>query len=302
MRHLLRIDNLTNEDMEEIFRLTRIIKEKRKRGVAHRSLEGKVLALVFHKASTRTRVSFEVGIYELGGLPIYLSAQELQLGRGETIADTARVLSRYVDGIVIRTHSQEEVEELARYSTVPVINGLTDLYHPCQVLSDLFTIEEKRGSFRDAVVAYIGDGNNMANSWIQAAILTGMELRLSCPEGYFPLEELLKKVNSGSYPVRIVKDPMEAAKGADVLYTDVWVSMGHEGEERERKMAFRGYQINSDVLSMAKENCLVMHCLPAHRGEEITDDVIDGPNSVVFDQAENRLHVQKAILEILMKK
>jgi ornithine carbamoyltransferase len=301
MRHLLRIDQLSPQDINEIFQLTRVLKEKRKKGIAHRSLEGKVLALLFEKASTRTRVSFEVGIYELGGLPIYLNAQEIQLGRGETPADTARVLSRYVDGIVIRTYSQEKIEEMARNSSVPVINGLSDLYHPCQILSDLFTIEEKRGNFRDAIVAYIGDGNNIANSWIQASLLTGFELRLSCPKGYWPLKELVMKIRSGSYPIKMIEDPMEAAKGADILYTDVWVSMGNEKEEKERKMAFKAYQVNGKLLSMAKKNCLVMHCLPAHRGEEITDEVIDGPNSIVFDQAENRLHVQKAILEILMK-
>jgi ornithine carbamoyltransferase len=301
MKHLLRIDDFTAKEVEDLFVRARVMKDKKKRGVDHRSLKGKVLALVFDKDSTRTRVSFEVGIYDLGGLPIYLNVHDLQVGRGETIADTGRVLSRYIDAVVIRTYSQQDVEELAKHSEVPVINGLTDLYHPCQVLTDLFTIEEMRGSYRDATIVYIGDGNNMANSWIRAALLLGLNLRLSCPKGYRPLDELLEEIRSGSHAISLVEDPREAAEGADVLYTDVWVSMGQEEEREEKEKAFEGYQINKGILSKAKDDCLVMHCLPAHRGEEITGEVIDGPQSVVFDQAENRLHVQKAILEMLIK-
>lgn len=301
MRHFLRIDDFTAEEVEDLFAQTRELKDKKRRGVPHCSLKGKVLGLVFEKDSTRTRVSFEVGIYDLGGLPIYMNVQELQIGRGESIADTAKVLSRYIDAIVVRTYRQQDIEELAQNSTIPVINGLTDLYHPCQVLTDLFTVEEKRGSYRDATICYIGDGNNMANSWIRAALLLGFDLRLSCPKGYWPLDELLKEIRSGSHSILLIDDPKEAAEGADVLYTDVWVSMGQEEEREKRGKAFHGYQINKRILSRAKDDCLVMHCLPAHRGEEITDEVIDGPHSIVFDQAENRLHVQKAILSMLMK-
>ncbi len=299
MKHLLRIDDFTAKEVTDLMVRAKVLKGKKKRGVDHRSLKGKVLALVFDKDSTRTRVSFEVGIYDLGGLPIYLNVQDLQVGRGETIADTGRVLSRYIDAVVIRTYSQQDVEELARHSRVPVINGLTDLYHPCQVLTDLFTVEEMRGSYTDATIVYIGDGNNMANSWIRAALLLGLNLRLSCPKGYRPLDKLLEEVRSGSHSISLVEDPREAAEGADVLYTDVWVSMGQEEERKEREKAFEGYQINESILSKAKDDCLVMHCLPAHRGKEITDEVMDGPQSIIFDQAENRMHVQKGILVFL---
>lgn len=301
MSHLLRIDDFSAKEVEALFALAGEMKDKKKRGVAHRSLKGKILGLVFAKDSTRTRVSFEVGIYDLGGLPIYMNVQDLQIGRGESIADTAKVLSRYIDAIVVRTYRQQDIEELAQNSTVPVINGLTDLYHPCQVLSDLFTIEEKRGSYKDATICYIGDGNNMANSWIRAALLLGFDLRLSCPKGYWPIKELLQEIRCGSHSIFLIDDPLEAAEGADVLYTDVWVSMGQEKERKEREKAFHGYQINKRILSRAKDDCLIMHCLPAHRGEEITGEVIDGPHSIVFDQAENRLHVQKAILAMLLK-
>jgi ornithine carbamoyltransferase len=297
LRHLLRIDHLTVQEVEAILTLARVIKDKTKRSIPHRTLEGKVLAMIFEKASTRTRVSFEVGIYQMGGIGMYLGASATQLGRGESIPDTARVLSRYVDGVMIRAYSQDSLEEFARYATVPVINGLTDRFHPCQILSDIFTVQEKLGDVRKVRVVYIGDGNNVANSWIQAACLLGFPLVLACPEGYHPDGTV-----TGNLPenVRLERDPQRAVAGAHVVYTDTWVSMGQESEEEERVRAFAAYQINSTLLKKAPRTALVMHCLPAHRGQEITDEVMDGAQSVVFDQAENRLHVQKAILELLM--
>lgn len=296
-RHLLRLENLTVQELEFILTLARVIKDKTKRGVPHRSLEGKVLAMIFEKASTRTRVSFEVGMYQLGGTSLYLDAQSTQLGRGESIPDTARVLSRYVDGVMIRAYSQQAVEEFALHSSVPVINGLTDTFHPCQILGDLLTIQEKLGDPRDVRMAYVGDGNNVANSWIEAAMLLGFPLVLACPEGYDPSAELMGRLSPN---IKVVRDPAEAVRGAHILYTDVWVSMGKEREEEERKRVFAPYQVNEELLERAGPQALVMHCLPAHRGLEITDGVMDGPRSLVFDQAENRLHVQKAILEILL--
>lgn len=296
-RHLLRLSQLTEQELESILTLARVIKDKTKRGVPHRSLEGKVLAMIFEKASTRTRVSFEVGMYQLGGTAIYLEAQTTQLGRGETISDTARVLSRYVDGVMIRAYSHSSVEEFAAHSSVPVINGLTDRFHPCQILGDLLTVQEKLGDPRQVKVAYLGDGNNVANSWIEAAMLLGFELVVACPEGYDPDEELMARVSPN---VKVVREPGEAVRGARVIYTDVWVSMGQEKEEEQRKRVFVPYQLNQELLDRAGGKPIVMHCLPAHRGLEITDGVLDGPSSVVFDQAENRLHVQKAIMEMLM--
>lgn len=296
-RHLLRLDNLTVQELEAILTLARVIKDKTKKGLAHRSLEGKVLAMIFEKASTRTRVSFEVGMYQLGGIALYLGAQTTQLGRGESIPDTARVLSRYVDGVMIRAHSHRAVEEFASHCSVPVINGLTDRFHPCQILGDLLTIQERLGDPRQVRVAYVGDGNNVANSWIEAAMLLGFPLVLACPEGYDPDSELMGGLTPN---VRVLRDPAEAVQGAQIIYTDVWVSMGQESEEKERKRVFAPYQVNEELLERAGPQALVMHCLPAHRGLEITDGVMDGPRAVVFDQAENRLHVQKAILEILL--
>jgi ornithine carbamoyltransferase len=258
--------------------------------------------MIFEKSSTRTRVSFEVAMFQLGGHAIYLSSESTQLSRGETISDTGRVLSRYLDGIMIRTSSQERVEELADSATIPVINGLTDLFHPCQILSDLFTVWELRGNYRELSFAYVGDGNNVANSWINAAIRLGFNLTLGCPKGYEPSKELLDTAaREATSKIRVSHSPFDAVKGADVVSTDVWTSMGQEEEEEERREIFQKYQVNLELLKSAKEDVLVMHCLPAHRGEEITDEVIDGPLSIVFDQVENRLHVQKAILEILMK-
>jgi ornithine carbamoyltransferase len=264
-------------------------------------LIGKSIGLMFDKTSTRTRISFQTGIYQLGAQPIYINTKELQLGRGETIEDTAKTLSRYLHGIVIRTYSHSMVEKLAGNATIPVINGLTDLHHPCQALADMLTIIEKKGGLKDIHLAYIGDGNNVANSLIQAASLMEMDLTLACPNGYEPDKTVYEKAVSGNPAIRIVSDPREAAEKADVLYTDVWISMGQEREVERRRSTFRDYQINKDLLALAKPDAIVMHCLPAHRGEEISADVLDSPQSVIFDQAENRLHSQKALLEALIR-
>jgi ornithine carbamoyltransferase len=264
-------------------------------------LIGRSIGLIFEKASTRTRVSFETGIYQLGGQPVYLSSREIQLGRGETIEDTARTLSRYLSAIVIRTFEQERLEQLARSATVPVINALTDLHHPCQAISDLLTIQEKKGKLKGVHLAYIGDGNNVANSLIEAASRMQMDLTLACPEGYDPDPGVLERARENAKSeIVIIRDPREAAGRADAVYTDVWVSMGQEEESEARRKKFEGYQVNDALLGCAKEDVIVMHCLPAHRGEEISAEVIDGPRSVVFDQAENRLHAQKALLEFLL--
>jgi ornithine carbamoyltransferase len=302
-KDLLSIYDLTAEEIETIFQKAKELKKTHRQGVPHRPLEGKTLAMVFEKPSTRTRVSFEAGMYQLGGHALFLNPQDTQLGRGEAIADTTRVLSRYVDGIMIRTFAQERVEEMARFASVPVINGLTDLLHPCQILSDCFTIWEKRGAYRGLKVAYVGDGNNVANSWINGAVRLGFDLWLACPQQYEPDQQILSRaVEESSSTIILTHDPKEAVEEAHVVNTDVWASMGQEGEREKRIKAFQGYQVNADLLRGARENVLVMHCLPAHRGEEITDEVMDGPHAVVFDQAENRLHVQKAILTLLMGK
>ena len=282
----------------EAHRLKRLLKEGRE----HASLKGKTLGMIFDKSSTRTRISFEVGMYQLGGIALFLSNRDTQLGRGEIIADSARIMSRYLDGIMIRTFSQDSVEEFARYATIPVINGLTDLLHPCQLLSDLFTIIEKRGGYEGLKIAYVGDGNNMANSWINAAAKLPFHLDLACPDGYDPDAAILKR-GMAEAPAGVVlhRDPAEAVRDADVVYTDVWVSMGQETEREERMTTVSGLSGQSGPdRPCAKKDVLVMHCLPAHRGEEITAEVIDGPRSVVIDEAENRLHVQKAVMEILM--
>jgi len=263
-------------------------------------LIGKSIGLMFDKTSTRTRISFQTGIYQLGAQPIYINTKDLQLGRGETIEDTAKTLSRYLHGIVIRTYAHSMVEKLAANSTIPIINGLTDLHHPCQALADMLTIIEKKGRLKDIRMAYIGDGNNVANSLIEAASLTGMNLTIACPKGYGPDKKVFEDAVALHPAIQIVSDPREAAHGADVLYTDVWISMGQEREIERRRATFKNYQINMDLLSVAKSDAIVMHCLPAHRGEEISADVIDSPQSVIFDQAENRLHSQKALLEMLI--
>jgi ornithine carbamoyltransferase len=302
-KDLISIYDLKTEEIEIILHKAKDLKEMHRQGIPYRPLEGKTLAMIFEKPSTRTRVSFEVGMYQLGGHALSLNPQDTQLGRGEAIADTARVLSRYVDGIMIRTFAQERVEEMARFASIPVINGLSDLLHPCQILSDIFTIWERRGQYRGVKVAYVGDGNNVANSWINGALRLGFDLWLACPPGYGPNEKILSRAQKeGSSQIILTHDPKEAVEGAHVINTDVWASMGQEGERAERIKAFQGYQVNADLVRRARQDVLVMHCLPAHRGEEITDEVMDGPHSVVFDQAENRLHVQKAILTLLMGK
>lgn len=276
--------------------------ERMRRGdYTDKPLAGKSLAMIFMKASTRTRVSFEVGAWQLGGHGLFLSPRDIQLGRGEPIADTARVLSRYVDGIMIRTFAQADVEELARYATVPVINGLTDLLHPCQVLADVLTMVQQFGTWEGKKVAWVGDGNNMANSWINAAYRLGFELTLACPEGYDPDPALLERAQrEGPAPVRLVRDPMDAVADAHVVTTDVWASMGQEEEQQIRARAFAGYSVGASLMARAARDAIFLHCLPAHRGEEVAASVIDGPQSRVWDEAENRLHVQKALMVELM--
>ena len=275
------------------------LKKLRKAGKEYKPLAGKSLAMIFEKASTRTRISFEVGIHELGGQGIFLSSGETQIGRGEPVKDTARVLERYVDAVMIRTYSQDVVEELAKWASIPVINGLSDLYHPCQILADLVTIQEYKGDFKGKKIAYIGDGNNVANSWIEAAILLGLTFSLATPEGYEPEKTLFAEARK-SKTFFYSTDPFEAVKGADVIYTDVWVSMGQEREQGERKKAFAKYRIDDKLLKNAKKDVMVMHCLPAYRGQEITDTVFEKYSDMIFTQAENRLHAQKALLEWLM--
>ena len=301
-KDLLSIYDLESRDIDRIFAHATRLKERLEKGEIYRPLPGKTLGMIFDKPSTRTRLSFEVGMYQLGGLALFLSSRDMQLGRGETVADTARIMSRYLDGIMIRTYDQRMVEEFARHATVPVINGLTDLLHPCQILSDIFTITEIKGGYEGLKIAYIGDGNNIANSWINAAVRLPIYLSLACPDGYEPDKSILERGRKEA-PGRVVihRDPFAAAADADVIYTDVWTSMGQEEEREARTAVFKPYQVNQGLLSHARKNAIVMHCLPAHRGEEITSEVIDGEHSVIFDQAENRLHVQKAILEILLK-
>ncbi len=297
--HLLRILDLDKGEIDALIARAASLKERHARGIPHNPLRGRVLALIFEKSSTRTRVSFETAMYHLGGSAIFMSSADSQIGRGEPIKDTARVMSGYVDAVVIRTYGHDKIEEFARYSSVPVINGLTDSHHPCQVLADVLTIIEKKGAYDGIKVAWIGDGNNMANSWIEAAAILGFELRLACPPGYEPDGRILEEAGAGPN-IKVVNSVEEAVRDVDVLCTDVWASMGQEDEQKKRESAFRGYQINSDVLGLAEKDAIVMHCLPAHRGEEITDEVMEGPNSVLWDQAENRLHLQKAVLEWLM--
>jgi ornithine carbamoyltransferase len=275
------------------------LKKLRKAGKEYKPLAGKSLAMIFEKASTRTRISFETGIYELGGQGIFLSPNETQIGRGEPVKDTARVLERYVDAVMVRTYSQSVVEELARWAHIPVINGLSDLYHPCQILADLFTIQEYKGDFQDKKIAYIGDGNNVVNSWLEAAILLGLNFSLATPEKYRPEEKLFAKARKNK-TFFYSSDPLEAVKDADVIYTDVWVSMGQEREQRERKKVFAQYKIDNKLLKSAKKDVMVMHCLPAYRGQEITDQVFEKFSDMIFTQAENRLHAQKALLEWLI--
>ncbi len=295
-RDFLQISDVSRSEAAELFELAGSMKSGRYRD---RPLSGKSLAMVFAKSSTRTRVSFEVGSHRLGGHPIFLSSQDMQLGRGESISDTALVLSRYVDGIMIRTFAHSDVVELAHHASIPVLNGLTDLLHPCQVLSDVFTVADEFGGCEDRVIAWIGDGNNMANSWLNAAALFGFELRLACPEGYEPDHEIFNRAKQQT-TVNIFEDPDEAVRGAHVVNTDVWASMGQEADAAARRLAFKGYTVDSALMQLAADDVIFLHCLPAHRGEEVEEAVIDGPQSRVFDQAENRLYVQMALLAMLM--
>ncbi|OPL10172.1 MAG: ornithine carbamoyltransferase [Firmicutes bacterium ML8_F2] len=303
-KDVISIHDLHREEVEQVIDTAHILKMKNKLGEIYHPLQGKTLGMIFQKSSTRTRVSFEVGMWQLGGYALFLSANDMQLKRGETIADTARNLSRYLDGIMIRTFDHQDVVDLAQYGSIPVINGLTDLLHPCQVLADLFTIREKKGRLEGIKLAYIGDGNNMAHSLMFGGAKMGMHVVICSPSGFEPDPEVIRlsrldAAKSGA-SINVQDDPAEAVKGADIIYTDVWTSMGMEKEYEERLKSFQRYQVNGALLEKAQEDVLVMHCLPAHRGEEITDDVIEGPRSIVFDQAENRLHVQKAILALVI--
>jgi ornithine carbamoyltransferase len=295
-RHFLAVPDFTTGELLGLFALA---ERMRSGAYSDRPLSGKSLAMLFMKASTRTRVSFEVGVWQLGGHALFLSPRDVQLGRGEPIADTARVLSGYVDGIMIRTYTHEEVQELARCASVPVINGLTDLLHPCQVLADVLTVRQHLGTIEDKVVAWVGDGNNVANSWMNAAYRLGFELRIACPEGYEPDSAILARARTTAN-VRIMRDPREAVAGAHVVNTDVWASMGQEAEQQVRERAFAAYRVDETLMSLAHRDAIFLHCLPAHRGEEVTAGVIDGPQSRVWDQAANRLHIQKAIMAVLM--
>lgn len=303
-RDLLCLQDFTREEIETILKTAEMMKIWNKIGKPHRVLEGKTLAMIFQKPSTRTRISFEVGIYQLGGYGLYLNANDLQLRRGETIADTARVLSRYVDGIMARVFDHKDVEDLAKYASVPVINGLSDFSHPCQALADYQTILEKKGRIQGLKVVYVGDGNNVAHSLMIAGTKLGANVVVATPEGFEPDEKVIKWAeqnaaeSGGSF--ELLHDPVQAVKDADVIYTDVWASMGQEAEAEERRKIFQPFQVNKELVKHAKPDYIFMHCLPAHRGEEVTDDVIDSPNSVVFDQAENRLHAQKAVMALVM--
>ncbi|MBK7868047.1 MAG: ornithine carbamoyltransferase [Ignavibacteriales bacterium] len=303
-KSFLSINDLTLEEMYQIFDLSRTLKEKLYTGEEHHLLKGKTLGMIFAKPSTRTRISFEVGIYQLGGIGMYFGPNDLQLNRGETISDTAKVLSRYLDGIMIRTFKHEDVEGLAKYGSIPVINGLTDLLHPCQVMTDLFTILEKRRKLQGLKLAYIGDGNNMAHSLLNGCSKVGMDIACASPKGYEPqgwiVDNAKKNAAYMGSKVVITNDPVEACKDADIIYTDVWASMGQEKEAQERNQRFTGFQVNNKLVSNAKDDYLFMHCLPAHREEEVTNEVVDSANSIVFDEAENRLHVQKAIMALVM--
>jgi ornithine carbamoyltransferase len=297
-RDFLTLRDVSSDEMNLI--LKRAIQFKAGIDANKCPLIGKSVGLLFEKASTRTRVSLEVGIYQLGAKAIYMNAKEIQIGRGETIHDTAKVLSRYLDAVVIRTYSHDTLREFASHSSIPVVNGLSDSHHPCQALGDLMTIIEKKGRLRDIRLAYVGDGNNVANSLIEAAAMMGINFTLACPKGYEPSSDILEKAAMSDSDIAVVREPREAVRNADVVYTDVWVSMGQEKEADKKKERFKKYQLNSELISYANKDVLVLHCLPAHRGEEITDEVIDGPRSAVFDQAENRLHTQKALLEFLL--
>lgn len=304
MKHFISVTDATQQEFEQLLTLTGTLKEKNKNHISYQPLSGKKLAMIFTKSSTRTRVSFEVGFYELGGYPLFLSSDDIQLGRGETIYDTANVLSRFVDGIMIRTYAHQDVLDLAKYGSVPVINGLTDYMHPCQAMADLFTVYEHKGTLKGLKLAYVGDGNNVTHSLLQACAMAGMDMSVATPEGYQCAQEIVDEAKSiakktGS-TITITTDPAEAVSGADAVYSDTWVSMGQESEKEERIKIFMPYQVNQALFSQAKSDAIFLHCLPAYRGLEVTPDVIDSPASVIFDEAENRLHAQKAVMTMLM--
>lgn len=304
MKHLIDLNDVSLEEIEGIFTLAARLKNDLRQGTEHHLLKGKTLGMIFSKSSTRTRVSFEVGMYQLGGYPMFLSSSDIQLGRGETIYDTAHVLSRYINGIMIRTFNHSDVKDLAKYGTIPVINGLTDLMHPCQILADLFTVYEVKGKLQGLKMAYVGDGNNVANSLLQGCAKTGMDIYVATPAGYgcdgTITEQAKQAAAKSGCKLVLTTDPEEAVRDADVIYTDTWVSMGQEAEKEMRVKIFMPYQVNTKLFSKAKDNAILLHCLPAYRGLEVTEDIIDGPNSMVIEEAENRLHVQKAIMATLM--
>lgn len=303
-RDLLDFTDYTSEEIMSLLQLGLVLKEAQRTGFSHAVLAGKTLGLIFEKASTRTRISFEVGMFQLGGHALFLPSGSTQMGRGEPISDTAQVMSRYVDGVMIRTFGHNIVQDFAKHASVPVINGLTDEHHPCQALADAMTVLEHKGTLEGVTLAYIGDGNNMANSWLQIAPKLGMNIRIASPTGYLPdqkyIEEAKKIAVAAGSQVLVTTDPTRAVEGADVICTDVWASMGNEDEAEERKKALSDYQVNAELAANAKDDYVFIHCLPAHRGEEVTEDIIDGPHSIVFDEAENRLHAQKAVMAALM--
>ena len=301
-KDILTLLDLAGEDFEVLFKRAIELKQMYKNGVKDRPLSGKTLGLIFEKPSTRTRLSFEAAMVQLGGTPIFISAKDTQIARNEPVRDTARVLSRYLDGLVIRTYSQELLKEFAEFTDIPVINALTDLFHPCQVLSDIMTVIEYKGDYKNVKIACVGDGNNVAHSWINAAAVLGLDLVLACPDGYSPNKDVMEMaLERGVGNIVITSDPVEAVKNADVIYTDVWASMGQEKEQDRRKSIFEAFQVDRTLVKNAAKDVIVMHCLPAYRGEEISENVLEGPNSVVWDQSENKLHMHKAILEVLMK-
>lgn len=300
MNHLLKLSDLSREEITELLNLADQLKYEHKNGISHKPLEGKTLAMIFQKSSTRTRVSFEAGMYQLGGQALFLSASDLQIGRGEPVCDTARVLSRYCDGIMIRTYKQEEVEALAQYGSIPVINGLTDYCHPCQILADLMTIREYKTTLEGLKLCFIGDANNMSNSLIVGCLKMGMKVAVATPEKYAYHPDVLAFAEQYGENFILTTDPREAAKDADIVETDVWASMGDEGESAQRRIDFAGYQINAEIMALAKPDAMVQHCLPAHRGEEITAEVFEAHANEIFDEAENRMHAQKAVLVKLM--
>jgi len=301
-KDILTLIDLTREDFEELFERAIELKKRYKNGIADKPLAGKTLGLIFDKPSTRTRLSFEVAMVQLGGTPIFISAKDTQIARNEPVRDTARVLSRYLDGLAIRTYSQDLLKEFAEFTNIPVINALTDLFHPCQVLSDIMTVIEIKGDYKDIRIAWVGDGNNVAHSWLNAAAVLDLNLVLACPDKYSPRRDVMEKaLERGVGKITVTSNAVEAVKNADVIYTDVWASMGQESEHGKRKHVFEAFQVDQALLKNASQDVIVMHCLPAHRGEEISENVLEGPNSVVWDQAENKLHMHKAILDVLMK-